>query len=375
MRLLTYCKTMRSLVAGLFVFVLTPAQAVGGNIWISPQELASLPTSGAAWDEIQRIANSNIGNAAGGHNDNHDVETLAQALVAARLKSNSLKDKVADNLISAIGSDRNGNSLSISRNLAAYVIAADVIDFRSFDPGREARFRNWVADMLTREHNGGGCGPSGCSIIAKHEDRPNNHGTMAGAARAAAALYLNDSADLARTARVFEGYLGNRNAYAGFKYGELSWQCDPSKPVGINPKGCTKNGRSIAGVMPDDMRRGGSFKWPPGHTGYVWEGLQGLVTQAEILHRAGYDTWNWEDKALLRAVQYLYSLGWEPEGDDRWIMQIINYRYGTNYSVSAKAGHGKLMGWTGWTHGERDGSGGGNIDLIAPAAPTITSVD
>lgn len=373
--LLMYCKSTRVFVAGLGIFVFTTTQVMAGNIWISPQELSSLPTSGSAWDEIRNIANNNIGSAVGGHNDNHDTETLAQALVAARLNDNSLKAKVADNLMSAIGSDANGNSLSISRNLASYVIAADVIDFKNYDPSRELKFRNWVANMLTKEHDGGGCGSSGCSIIGKHEDRPNNHGTMAGASRVAASLYLNNVSDVARAARVFEGYLGNRNAYAGFKYGETSWQADAGKPVGINPKGASKSGHSIDGVLPDDMRRGGSFQWPPLPTGYVWEGLQGAVTQAEILHRAGYDSWNWGDKALLRAVKYLYSIGWEPEGDDMYIIQIINYRYGTNYSVGAKVGHGKNMGWTGWTHGERDGSGGGSVDLIAPAKPTITSVE
>lgn len=327
------------------------------NIWISDEELAALPTSGAAWEQIRSIAFSDFGTAQGGHNDNHDVKTLAQALVAARLNDNNLKDKVADNLLSAIGTENNGNSLSISRNLAAYVLAADIIDFRSFDSGRESRFRDWVERMITIEHNSGGCGPSGCSIPAKHEDRPNNHGTMAGASRAAAAIYLGDNAELARTAQVFKGYLGDRSSYSGFNYGDLSWQENPSSPVGINPVGATKEGHNIDGVMPDDMRRGGGFTWPPSYTGYVWEGLQGAVVQAEILYRAGYDTWNWEDKALLRAVRFLYSIDWPAQGDDAYVLYLINNRYGTNFPTSSPAGHGKNMGWTDWTHTSSGGSG------------------
>jgi len=61
---------------------------------------------------------------------------------------------------------------------------------------------------------------------------------------------------------------------------------------------------SIDGVLPDDQRRAGGFTWPPQKENYVWEGLQGAVVQAEVLHRAGYDTWNWSDKALLRAVTW-----------------------------------------------------------------------
>ena len=49
------------------------------------------------------------------------------------------------------------------------------------------------------------------------------------------AVYLGDATELANTAQVFKGYLGDRASYADFKYGDLSWQADPSKPVGINP--------------------------------------------------------------------------------------------------------------------------------------------
>ena len=74
------------------------------------------------------------------------------------------------------------------------------------------------------------------TLVSTHEDRPNNWGTHAGAARAAIAAYLGDSAQLARTALVFRGYLGDRAAYAGFEFGDLSWQCDPAAgPSGINP--------------------------------------------------------------------------------------------------------------------------------------------
>jgi hypothetical protein len=191
----------------------------------------------------------------------------------------------------------------------------------------------------------------GRSLQSTHEDRPNNWGTMAGGSRAAVAAYLGDAAELARTAQVFEGWLGNRSAYAGFNYdSDLSWQADPSRPVGINPLGATKEGHSIDGALPEEMRRGGSFQWPPIETGYPWGALQGAVVQAEILYRAGYDTWQWQDRALLRAVEFLYGLGWSPEGDDEWTPWLVDARYGTSFAANASAKHGKIMGWTSWTH-------------------------
>src|SRR5690606_16027986 len=108
------------------------------------------------------------------------------------------------------------------------------------------------------------------------------------------------------------------------------WQCDPDRPVGVNPRGCTRYGRDLGGVLPDDQRRGGSFSWPPPHENYVWEALQGAVVQAVILERAGYPAFEWGDRALLRAVEFLHArLGYEAEGDDGWQPHLFNFYYGS----------------------------------------------
>jgi hypothetical protein len=138
----------------------------------------------------------------------------------------------------------------------------------------------------------------------------------------------------------------------GFRYGkDLSWQADQDNPVGINPKGATKEGHSIDGVLADDQRRCGGFQWPPCITNYAWEGLQGALALAVILHRAGYDVWNWQDQAILRAVKWLYDEADYPaEGDDTWQPYVINYYYGTNFPIVIPARAGKNVGFTDWTH-------------------------
>jgi hypothetical protein len=149
---------------------------------------------------------------------------------------------------------------------------------------------------------------------------------------------------------VFHGWLGNRSVYDGFNFGDLSWQCDPDKPVGVNPAGCTRDGHSIDGVLPDDQRRGKDFTWPPPKENYVWEALQGAIVQAHLLHRAGYPAWEWEDRALLRAVNWLYyQANYAPEGDDRWQTWIINQAYNTKFPAPSPVTPGKGMGWTDWT--------------------------
>ncbi|HEY3189569.1 MAG TPA: hypothetical protein VGJ70_18925, partial [Solirubrobacteraceae bacterium] len=256
-------------------------------------------------------------------------------------------EKARAGIAAAIGTEAGGRTLALGRNLPPYVIAADLIGLGSWDGALDARFHAWLAGVRTEVL-------SGDTLISTHDLRPNNWGTMAGAARIAADAYLGDTADLQRAATVFRGWLGDRGAYAGFKFGDLSFQADASRPVGINPAGAVKDGVSIDGALPDDMRRGCSFTPTPCFTDYAWEGLQGAVVQAELLWRRGYDAWGWSDRALLRAARYLQGLdaqfgGWWAKSDDTWQPWLLNRAYGTSLPTQA-ARSGKLMGFTDWTH-------------------------
>src|SRR5262249_48283107 len=116
-------------------------------------------------------------------------------------------------------------------------------------------------------------------------------------------------------------------------------------------------GHVIDGVLPDDMQRGCSIKFPPCPTSYPWEALQGAVAQAELLHRASSDSWNWSGQAIRHAVQFLYDLSrqypdgqwWPEDGVDGWPIWVVNHAYGTTFpTVTPRPG--KNMGWTNWTH-------------------------
>jgi hypothetical protein len=91
--------------------------------------------------------------------------------------------------------------------------------------------------------------------------------------------------------------------------------------------------------------------WPPPRENYVWEALQGAVAQAVILHRAGHDAFDWGDRALLRAVEWLHQHAQYPaEGDDEWVPHVINHFYGTDFPAPLPANPGKNIAWTDWTH-------------------------
>jgi hypothetical protein len=329
---------------------LVPARVVAG-VWTTPQELASKPTSGRAWDELVSAAAK-----AGGamklsdQDSDQDVYALAAALVFARTGGIAYGDKARSTIAAAIGTERGGRTLALGRNLPPLVAAADVMNLQAFDPALDARFRSWLSTVRNQTL-------SGETLISTHEQRPNNWGTMAGAARIAADAYIGDAVDLLHAANVFRGWLGDRRAYTGFNYGNLSWQANPSAPVGVNPAGATKSGVSIDGALPDDMRRGCSFRAiDPCHTPYAWEAMQGAVVQAHILSRRGYDAWNWSNHALLRAATYLQGLdalygGWYAADDDTWQPWLLNYAYGTSLPAVSPSTPGKNMGWTDWSHG------------------------
>ncbi|HEY7489516.1 MAG TPA: alginate lyase family protein [Candidatus Tectomicrobia bacterium] len=358
------------------------AQNSQGGLWISPAELAQLKMEGMHWKRLKSQAQAPAGSPNLSDQDQkNNVYVLAKALVYARCRLESahvqcidiplesLHDEVVSQVMSAMGTETGGRTLALGRKLAAYVIAADLV---GLPPDKDQIFQSWLHDVRRKILAGEK------TLIATHEERPNNWGTMAGASRAAVAVYLKDTIDLERTARVFKGWLGDRSTYAGFKYGELSWQCDPSKPVGINPKGCIRAGHSIDGVLSDDQRRSGTFTWPPPHENYVYEALQGAIVQAVILHRAGYDPFNWADKALLRAYQWLRTeANFSAKGDDTWQLPLVDCFYDTHLWDGGLTSTGKNIGWTGWTHAQRGGCvrdrAGAAITVPTPQDLRITS--
>ncbi len=325
-----------------------PPPPLGKGIWISHEEIAALPMAGRAWEALKAQADAPAGAPVVRDQDqDNNVNVLAKALVFVRTGEQRYRTEVRSQCVAAIDTELGGRTLALGRELAAYVIAADLV---GLEPGEDVPFRAWLRHCLTEALDGR-------TLVSTHEDRANNWGTHAGASRAAVAVYLGDTAELARAAQVFHGWVGERAAYAGFSYGDLDWQADPAQPVGINPAGAARAGESIDGVIPDDMRRGCGFQFPPCETGYPWEALQGATVMAEILHRQGYDAWSWGDHALFRAVRFLYDLGrrypgagWWASGDDEWNVWLVNRAYGTSFPTESPAGAGKNMGWTDWTH-------------------------
>jgi hypothetical protein len=316
--------------------VVPPGSVAIGQLLVSTSHLMSRPTSGPAWDALVTHANAFTAVNLSNQDDPNNVRLLGKALVTVRTGGDVSPIHAA--LARVPGTEAGGRTLALGRNLAAVVLAADLTGYR--DPA----FVSWLREVRHARLDG-------MTLVETHVERANNWGTHAGASRIAVALYLGDTHDLARAASVFRGWLGERAAYAGFRYGDLDWQADPAAPVGINPRGATKQGHDVDGVLPEEQRRAGGFSWPPPQEDYVWEGLQGALLQAELLHRAGYPAYSWADHALGRAYRWLHQVAAYPAaGDDTWQPHLVNARYGTSYPAPIPARHGKNFGFTDWLY-------------------------
>jgi hypothetical protein len=340
------------------------------GVWISAEEISQLPTSGAAWDALLRDAERDPGVAdVSDQNSNHDVYTLAAALVCVRTGQHCAKAR--DGVVSAIGTEQDGRWLAVGRNLTAYVIAADLLGLRNDGNASSAgsQVEKWIRSFLTMEldHNN-----SGEPYPFVPFGSGSNASAQEGAAYAAVGAYLGDQDALDRVWDAFRTYACDPgapdrediNLSQGVRYG---WAHDDDRPCAVNPRGTTKQVPSglagaggvyrIDGAIINDMRRGGEYQWEPGYTRYPWVGLEGFVPAALILHRAGYPAFEVADRAVLRTHEYLWYLRTET-GNSDWfdgkraseVVHLVNVAYGTDYLVQGTTGGGRLVGYTDWTH-------------------------
>ena len=327
-----------------------PPPPVGATtgIWIGPAEIAKLPMTGAGWTDVLAAAKAASGATNLSNQDSNDSTYVkAAALVYARTGEAAYLAKVKKAItdICTKNLESGSRALALGRELIGYVLAADIVQLKTIDPDLDAKWRTKLAYLLTYKTSQAG------SLIDCSLDRPNNWGGHSRASWLAAALYLGDKAGADRAVATLKGWMGEWDTYHGFSYGTMEWQIDKARPVGVLPKGATIQGYNVDGGQPEELRRV-SFHIPPSNVVYTWEGLQGPIAAAEMAHRAGYtDIWECCDKALLRAVEFNYRQGWPAEGDDKWIVPIINRAYGVTLPVTG-GGAGKNVGWSLWTHAQ-----------------------
>lgn len=344
-----------------------PNQNAG--IWISRAEIMALPMSGPAWQKVKSEADRAVVTPdLSDQDDKGNIRALAKALVYVRTGEQRYRSEAREMIFRAIGTeDRGGGDvLGLVRNLGALVVAADLIGLDSQDRNEFVSWLVWLRPHVVEGRY---------SIETASEQRPNNWGGHANFARVTLDAYIGDWDDLDETAIRVRSFLGEPDLYTkdlgkGWIYGDdLSWQPDPANPVGVVQQGVTLHGHDVSGMIPDDQRRCGKFQWPPCKTGYLWETLQGWVATAVVLHRYGYDAFNWSNQAIRRCFDYLHNTtfsdgrNYPAEGDDTWLPHLANYFYGTNYPAPVPSRAGKNMGFTDWTHATPGDRGSDDVIL------------
>jgi hypothetical protein len=359
----------------------SPSPSAGQGIWISKAELDALPTSGAAWDRLLSDAGRDPGTANIADQDSrHDIYTLAAALVCVRTNQHCAKARKG--VLDAIGTEYNqqpsGNGpaawLEVGRNLAAYVIAADLLGLRADGNSSSdgTRVEQWIASWLTKEIPDNSTGKPRTFIPFSSG---SNAAAQEGFAYTAVAAYLGNRQALDRAWDAFRTYAcdptapdrENIDLRKAIQYG---WTHDDNKPCAVNPKGSTRRVASgfpgaggtyrLDGSIGNDMRRGGDFQWTPGFTHYPWTGLAGFVPAAVMLHRAQYPAFEVADRAVLRTHEYMWHLrtatgntDWFDEKRGSDVIPLVNHFYGTSFPTVQPVVMGKTIGYSDWTHARR----------------------
>jgi hypothetical protein len=348
----------------------TTAPAPHPGIWISRNEVLARPMSGADWEKLLADAGRDHGVAAISDQDsNHDVYTLAAALVCVR--NGSFCDKAKAGVVAAIGTEAGARWLAVGRNLGAYVIAADLLDLRADGVAGSAgtRVEQWIQGWMTRQLEDN-TEPVFRGFEPFHSGA--NAAAQEGFTYAAVAAYLRDRSALDfvwqgyRTFVCDGGAVDVMSIYMGPPVRD-GWTHSDTAPCAVNPAGTTKvipvglpgagTLRRLDGALVGDMRRGGVYQWQPTYTSYPWVGLEGLVPAAVILERAGYPALNAANRALMRTHEYLWYLRTDT-GDERWfdgvrsrdIVHLVNVMYNKSFPINQTIGGGRTVGYTGWTH-------------------------
>ena len=342
-------------------------QAAGSGMWISDAEIMKLPVSGTAWDNLRTAAYGSWGTPdLKDQNNKHDINLLAGALAYARTGDPVLRGKVRNGILAAKRTlddpaewQTTNGVLAASRQIGAYVIAADLIDLKSFDVATDTEFKSWLATIRTTNIGTHGRWKA---ITFTCENATANWSTFACASRIAASIYLGDTADVDRAASIIQTFFGERSAYPADAPGKdgyfqhtaaykPSWACANLHWKGINPV-CTKLGVNIDGVLVEDASRGGGCCTLQGYgIMYSWEALQGLFVSTELLYRTGryVNPYNWSNQVLKRSLDFMRRSGWGISNVASYVPWLANERYGTSYPQPAK-GYGRIMGWGNWLY-------------------------
>lgn len=250
---------------------------------------------------------------------NNNVQILAASIVYARNGDTAFRDKVvaAVQKLVAEGDPRarfgcpprpgyppneeievHNRTLAWGREIGAYVLAADLVDYRT------PEFETWIRNMAEVYL---GCDDR--TMRLAFQQRPNNWGFMNFGSLVAMYAFLGDGQALMDIRDYFIAGITGPNP--GYSYGDLSWHPNANNPRLINPLNATLTCAdatviNVDGLIPDDQRRSGVFDPDtcnvPAPDTHITEWINGAIMGARILDRIGMPVWDVGDQALKRMI-------------------------------------------------------------------------
>jgi hypothetical protein len=120
------------------------------------------------------------------------------------------------------------------------------------------------------------------------------------------------------------------------------------RPSGINAEGCTRDGHSLDGVIPEDQERCGDYSWPPCATNYIHGATDGMLLSFWMLARHGEDPWAWGDQAALRQMRWKYEVRQPPYEGFRWQIPVVEAAYGLDLPGNDPTATSTNFGFADW---------------------------
>jgi hypothetical protein len=331
------------------------------GVWIGPDEIAKLDTSGGAWESVLKIANAATADGANVSDmgSTHAQKTLAVALAGVRTNNAALIAKAEAGLRDAIGTEDAGKWLDTGRNVGAYTIAADVLGIHS------GPIFDWLKGFTTKTlpHDNTG---KPITLRGTAWSSGSNASSQEGFVLTALAAYLNDRELLDECWLRFRRYCGDRTSpwtLASNQFGD-QWQTDNTTMgrVGILEKGAVVGGMDVDGAVCNDLGRSNR---PDGKLEYVeaslypWVGLDGAYCAAVVFQRAGFPAFEIQDRALLRAILW-HKRMWGKYSEARWwlpakkkgVKWLAHIAYGLpldEYPIALPVDN-HLIPYVDWTH-------------------------
>ncbi|CAN5122882.1 hypothetical protein BH09PAT1_BH09PAT1_0930 [soil metagenome] len=350
-----------------------PRGNTNNGIWISTAQVKSRPASGPEWDAMLATAQnaSATGAQISNQDSDHDIYTLAMALVCVNQNNAAMCAKARSAVVGAINTEQGGRWLAVGRNLGSYIIAADLLNLHAdANPASEgSRVEAWLNRFYTRTLQNNNDPTKQITFRDSAWGSASNSSAQEGFAYTILSLYLNKKEGVDWSWNGFRRYAGDRTSTHYLIANDIGWHlysspshpgppADTDDPVGIQDAGSTKGGCRLDGAISNDMSRGGTYSCNPGFTPYPWVGLEGVVPAAVVFHRAGYPAFTIANNAILRTHEYLWDVrqrtgnsGWFDGTRANEVIHLVNVAYNKNFLMNTPvAGSGRTVDFTLWTH-------------------------